>query len=322
MASLGTVAYFINQSQSNNVTSINTDDRKFAYPDKNDIGKIILQRVNSKPIVFEYKSGKWYVNEKLVGEFKISPLLKGITSSRVEHLPQKAGIPIINESLEKNGINVRVYNKKGIEVRNYDIGRDSKNDRCTYFLMKGSKQPYCMNVSGFGSMRSRFVQPIDNWRDIALFRVEPADISNLKVEYNKDYTNSFEIKNNNGTFEVEDIGSKTQGAQIDKKKLEIYLSNFQELYGEGYDNDYIYRDSIATLVPFMTVTLTKTDGDKKSIKLYPVSEMIDPNDEASSVEDALAQSKYYVHLSTGDFMVAQQKLLQPIMRPFDYFVKE
>jgi len=300
-------------------TSIDTSDRKFAFDDKDDIAKIIINRADKKVNTFTNKKGRWYINDYLVADYKINLLLNAITKIRVENLPPKTGHQTIFKSIKENGINVQVYNKSGKKVRAYDIGPDATNDRCTYLVLEGFKQPYCMNISGFGSLRSRFNQDVALWRDVAIYRLAEDEIASVKMEYNKDYTSSFEITNEGGKVSVIDIGGKTKGQQINEAKVKSYLSAFRELNGEGYDNDYILRDSINTLLPFATVTVQETNGKVKSMKLFPMAEMIDPEDESFDAEDALRLEKYFVEISNGDFMVAQQKLLKPIMRPNSYF---
>jgi len=317
---LSAVAYYLQQEKS--VDLMDTTDRQFAYADRQDIGKIVLNKKGWREQEFEYKKRNWYLNGKKVADYKITTLLKGITSTRVENLPPKEAYPTIKKSIKESGVHVEVYNRKGNKVRSYTIGPDAINDRCTYFMMDGHKTAYCMNIAGFGSVRTRFVQDEEEWWDVALYEVEESDIESIKVEYNKDYTSSFEIKRNAGSYDVVDLGGKTKGQTIDLNKVRAYLSEFRKLNGEGYDNTYMKRDSITKLLPFATISLTERTGDTKWIKLFPIAELMDPADEAFDAEDALILDKYFVEVSTGDFMVAQQRLLQPVLRPYSYFLAE
>ncbi len=318
LLALGAAAYFLRPQSG---SGIDTWDRKFAYDGT--ISKIEVHKVGTSPQSFELRKGKWYVNDQLVASYKITSLLKAITSSRIENLPPSAGVPVIFNSIKKNGVSVKVYDGSGKEVRSYSVGPDATNSRCSYFLMDGSKQPYCMNISGFGSMRTRFVQETAEWRDVALYRVPTEEIASLRVEYNKDYTSSFEIIQSGSSIEVLDIGGKTLGKAINEDRTRSYLSEFNELYGEGYDNYYEKTDSIKKLLPFATITMKKTDGSERSIRLFPMAELRDPTDEVSRAQEAaLHIQKYFVDVSNGDFMVAQQKLLKNVLRPYDFFLAE
>jgi len=316
---LAAVAYYLQHDRK--VDLMDTSDRKFAYEDVSDISKITLEKVGWRKQEFVYRDGDWYINGKKVADYKMLTLLKGITSTRVENLPSKEAYPTINKSIKKNGIKVQVYNKRGKVARSYTVGPNALNDRCTYFMMDGHKTAYCMNIAGLGAVRTRFAQDEEKWWDVALFEIEEKDLQSIKVEYNKDYTSSFEIRRNGDTFEVIDLGGKTTGKAIDQNKVRAYISEYRELNGEGYDNTYVKKDSISSLLPFATIAVTDIANQQKSIKLFPVAELMDPTDEAFDAEDALRLEKYFVGVSNGDFMVAQQKLMKPVLRPYNYFLK-
>lgn len=316
---LGIAAYFVSQS---NEKGPQVSERDFAYENVDDISRIEIRKVDWEPQIFVRKGDRWYVNDLLVADYKMPNLLKGITSTRIENLPPRSAHPTIFKSIKENGVQVKVFNKKGKKVRQFDIGPNALNDRCTYFVMEGSQNPFCMNISGFGGLRTRFVQNIERWRDVAIYNLDKEDIASVKVEYNKDYTSSFQIVNNNGTYDVIDIGGKTSGRSINENKVKSYLSHFKPLNGEGYDNGYRLRDSISALIPFVTLTVEQKDGEVKSARFFPMAELRDPADEAFDAQDVQQIEKYFVDISNGDFMVAQQRLLKEILRPYEYFVEE
>jgi len=321
LVTLGAVAYFLKTNNANDNSSIDLSDRNFAYENENNIGKIILQKPNQKAQIFERRGQDWYVNDYLVGEYKIPTLLKAITSVRVEHLPPKNTIPTIYDAIKKDGVHVEVYTKSGKKVRSYTVGPNANSGRCTYMLADGKDQPYCMNIKNFGQLRPRFVQTLDTWRDVALFRLDKEDITDLTVEYNKDYTSSFQIIKNRGDYIVKDIGGLTKGNKINQARVLDYLSEYEKLYGEGLDNNYNLKDSVSNLLPFATVTVIKKGGESKSIKLFPKEEVQNISDEVLTTDDTKQIQKYFVSTSDGDFMVAQHRLIRPIFRPYDYFIE-
>ena len=316
---LAAAAYYLRPADDGS-SSIDTRDRAFAYEDEDNIGKIVLKKVDWDEQVFERRGEDWYVNGYLVAPYKITTLLNGITRARIEHLPPKNTIPTVYDFIEKQGVSVKVYDKRGKEVRSYTVAQNSHNGRCTYFLMDGATQPYCINLKGAGKMRPRFVQQIDIWRDVALYRVPPEDIETLTVEYPKDYTSSFEIRKKGSSYDVIDIGSKTTGKEISQQAVKNYLSGFEELYGEGFANNYGKKDSVAKLVPFMRVSMTKKGGEVQTIQLYPREEVEFDTEETNDLQDSEQIEKFLVITSSGDLMLAQQELLMPILRPYDYFL--
>lgn len=318
---LGALVYFL-QAQREQSGKIDLSDRQFAYEDVDDIARIELAKPETVTQIFVKEGGKWYVNDLLVADYKITTLLKGISSSRVENIPPVAAGPEIAKSMKENGIHVSLFDKSGTKLRGYTIGPDALNDRCTYALLDGKSQYYCLNISGFGSIRTRFVHQTKEWRDVGLYRISSDDIASVKVEYHKDYLSSFQIDRSGSTFEVIDIGGKTTGKKIDQGKVNNYLSSFEELFGEGYENDYYLKDSIRQLIPFATVSVTRTDGTNQSMKLFPLEELRDPTDRVSDAQDALNQERYFLDMSTGDFMMAQQRQIKEVLRPYDYFLEK
>ncbi len=326
LISLGGIAFYLNSNSDNNKTSLSTSERDFSFP-KDQIGKITLQKVDSPMQTFTKRDGgHWYINDKYkVSQFSIPYLLQCLSDLTIHNIPSKSATQNILNDIKRVGIQVKVYDLNGDEIRSYKVGLESFDDRGTVFLMDGSKQPYNMYLKGFdGNLRSRFFQPIDKWRDREIWQYNPNDIVEVGIKYHKSQKESFKLTVEDSKIKVEPLSQfiTPSEKEVNQDIAKAYLSVFTRIYGEDYDNENIRRDSISALIPFATVAVKDKTGHINEVDFFPFRDLLLHNVNTKDLEEAKKIERFFLNHSKGDFMVTQNRMVKEVFRPYDFFLKE
>jgi hypothetical protein len=270
-----------------------------------------ITQKNNNPITFKKnQKGDWIMDDSLrANQLTIAAALAVFQKARMKFIPTKNAIEHIMAGIEKQGIQVEYLDDAGNTTKSYIIGSGAGKGDVTYFLMSGAEQPYAMEMSGFdGILRSRFDHLYENWRSPILLDENPSEIEKISVEYPKDRENSFVITKENSAYSVKPMFNTTTivNKNINSSILEAYLLNFKSLYAEGFENRNERRDSIITLVPFVTMKVKSQGEDEKSFDFYPVLTGIDPNLNPTAYQEAAKINRYFTQTNWGDFMLTQQ----------------
>jgi len=326
LIALGGIAYYLNSNSTDGKSSISGEDRNFAFP-RDQIGKLTVQKVGEKMQTFSLrKGGHWYLDDTYkVSQFTMPYLLQSVSDLTIQNIPAKNATQNILNDIERVGIKVKIYDLDGKEVRSYRVGLESNDDKGTYFLMDGSKQPYNMYVKGFdGTMRTRFFQPIDKWRDREIWQYDPNEITEIGVKYHKSQKESFKLVVTETGIAVSPLSQfiSPSDKDVDQDKARAYLSVFTRIYAEDYDNENIRKDSISTLIPFATIAVKDKSGHINEVDFYPFRDLLLKNVNTKDLEEAKKIERFFIKHSKGDFMVAQKRQVKEVFRPYDFFLKE
>ena len=325
LISLGGIAYYLNSKTDNSKSSLTSSDRNFSFP-KDQIGEITIQKVGNEMQTFTRKEGgHWYINNKYkVSQFSIPYMLQTLTELKIQNIPPKSAVVNIIKDIEKAGIQIKIYDLSGNEVRSYKVGLESYDDMGTVFMMDGSNQPYNMYLKGFdGNMRSRLFQKIDKWRDKEIWQYDPNDIVEVGIKYHKNQKESFLLKVDDSKIDVKPLSQfiTPSEKEIDQDVAKAYLSAFTRVYAEEYDNSNIRKDSIRGLLPFVTVAVKDKTGHVNEVQFFPFNDITFKNVNTKDLEDAAKIERYFVYHSKGDFMITQTRMIKEVFRPYNFFLR-
>lgn len=329
MLLLGGIAYYIHNSQENKgpaqSASYDFSDREFAVKDIDNIGKIEIQKAYQDGTVLDKRNGVWYVNGKYeANKAAVEYLLNTIKGVEIQNIPPRSSVPNIVKELERSGLHVSIYDTKGNLMKGYTIGSLAYDEMGTSFLLDGKQQPYNLFLKGFeGRLRERYSNTEEQWRSKKVRTGKPDQIEKVTMEYPKKQSQSFVLDNSTATPSVTTLSKfvKKGEKEINPDKVRAYLSEFNNLYAEGFENEYFFKDSITQLIPFATLTLEEKDKDPKVIDFYSYYEMNNPTADIDNTNPALLVERYYANVRDEDFLLVQGKLFKGIFRPYDYFVK-
>lgn len=303
--------------------SIDTYDREFAIEDDNSIGAIRIIPRDSPVLKLNREGNSWKINDKYpVRKDAIDNLLEVLTGLRIKYIPnQKASENILRE-MAVLGIKIDIYDKKDRKIKSYLMGGSPPDGRGTYFLMEGASQPYTMElVTLDGDVRPRFITSELDWRTRTMLDLDVSDILELTIDYPKQKNKSFKITKEEDQYYVKPLNPILEGRsrKLREKLVESYLLAYQNLTAEYIENNNPKRDSISQLLPFCDIQINLSNGDSKSMKFFPLVNLMDPNARQTDISIIQAVERYFVDCSWNDFMLVQQKFVGPYFREYDYF---
>lgn len=192
-------------------------------------------------------------------------------------MPNEKATETMNKQIIANHKQIDIY-KNGKLEKTWYVGSPTKTGYGTYVVLETPKEgrspvPFIVEVSGFnGNINSRFFTTWRDWRYRGVFQLDASkDIESIKVmpyeAPEEAFTLAFDEK---GDFMLFDSNSN-KIENFHKGNARKYASTFQDLYLE-YWNKLLDENQVDSLKnsapPYYEITLTKKDGEVKTIKTW------------------------------------------------------
>lgn len=309
--------YFATQQ---NATSGAPD--RFAIKNTDKIHKIMIATRDGKTFNLTRGSGKWLLDEKYkVRKAAMKTLLETTSKMQVLYIPPKAAYENVMRDVANNGILVRYFDKAGKKIKGYQIAGASADGQGTHILMEGEDQPYIVHIPIWeGILTPRFLTREEDWRDRAVIAVEYKDIKSVQIEYPNLKSASFKLEENGGKYTVEPLFPTTP--RINKPVLQgavqKYLIGFRRLEAEAIKNGLEQEAGITNQMPFAILTLTKKNGDAKTVTFYPIAETFSKEQGVMPTNPTLSTEKYFATVGT-DFLLIQQLVFGKVFMGYGGF---
>lgn len=312
----GTVWYFLANKKKQAGSHVSWD-MDFAVKNTDNIGKIFIADRTGNTVTLEQKGKVWQYNGKHPARpSAVQTLLETISQVNVLNIPPNGAVPVMVKEMAAAGIKVEIYDLDGKNIKTYYVGGVTNDERGTVLMMEGSEQPYMVHIPGFiGQIRMRFLLRDDDWRDKAIFREKPEEIQSVSVEYPQRKNESFKLeKTGEAAYDVQPYFSTTTAMRSPQRKgvAEAYLVQFEQMVAEAFETQNPLRDSVKALVPFVIVTMKKTDGQEKKLRFWPV-------DVETGRDGKNFVSRYFTDVNNEDFMLTQDRVFGGIFRGYSFF---
>ncbi len=319
----GIAYYLTTQGQSNASSNIDTSDRDFGVKDVESIKKIFIATRNKEPITLTKENGYWLINgEHRAGDNQINNILAAVSRVKVDHIPHQNARENIIRDIGLVGVKVEVYGSEKNPLKTYYVGNTTQDMLSTYYLMEGASQPYAVQMPGFvGSMRGRFTNTAKDLRSLVYIQEKPEDITEVSVEYPKQQKQSFKLTKVDNDYSVEPYYELTRkiNKPVSKARVRAYLEGFDKLAAEYIDNENTGRDTILNKVPFAILSYKTAKGSERSLKLYPLNELINQDTDLRDLESLNRVHRVFAECSWGDFLLIQMRNFQKLLRPYAFF---
>ncbi len=313
-----------------NQTTLDEAEGAFKVKDKARIGKIVLHDDKKRDIVLEKKNGLWFVNEKYEArEDIIARLLDVVTRVESQTPVSKAAHENVLREMLASNIQMQIYYEgKSKPEKVYYVGGPTLDGRATYMLMevdgKPASRPHIVRIAGFeGYLTPTYEVEEDVWRSRMVFNVNPEAIKKLEVKYPERDEQSFSIELvGRDSFVL--FNSKRQTEQVQQGYLYAYLSMFQGVQIESFENENEEKDLIMRQTPLAVISVTTQNGESKSVKLFymPVNRRSKTQVDEQGNDVKTDIDKLYIALNEDkDFGVAQIYVFGKLLRTFEEFVK-
>jgi hypothetical protein len=321
--SLSAVAYYLFSRNTNKSTNIDLPERNFAVADIQDVHKIFLAYKDRDPITFVRSASGWIINDSLqADESVIIHITNVLQNMKMLYIPPKPSTKTIAQSIGKNGIKVELYDKKDNTIKVFYIGTDTQAGDGTHMIMDGASQPYVMHLPGLlGGLRSRFEQPIRNYRDKSVLRYNPDDIKEVSLYYPKDINASFRLNTDGGNYQVEPMDPLTTPIKkaVSSSRVRAFLDGFERVAAEAIVNENEARDSILRLIPFCKMTVKDKLNNIREADFYSYDEIVIKDVKTRTVSDIADIDRFFVQVKGGDFYIVQRRVFEKVLPSYQYF---
>jgi hypothetical protein len=296
-------------------------ERDFRVAQPESIGKVFLVHRDGEQVLLERKGKQWTYN----GEWTARPdaiqnLLDALSRLQVLYKPAAAAVPNMVRSLATEGIKVEIYDRRGKLLKAYYVGGGTVDERGVFVIREGFEQPYVAHLDAWeGNPRFRYNLKGEDWRDRSIFKMDADRIMEVGIEYPAQRNQSFRLSKTQGGFEIRPFFPVTPRIQAPVRPgaVEQFLAGFESIVAEDFRNTFPARDSILQTLPFAVITVKIDKEKEESARLYPIfQEPTSPGGQDGPVE------RYFVSTSSGDFMLAQHRVLKKILWGYPFFFND
>ena len=296
-------------------------DRNFAVADTSAIRLVEFGRYGES-LILGREADAWRVNglyqahpERIKGLMMLLSRLE-VTAPVSKSLAQR-----IRAELETNGISVLILLEDGSE-KSYRVYHDGGGSEKTYMLLEGSDILFSMGVRGYrgSNLEEMYVLNARYWRDKTLIQLSPGEINYIYLEHKQDPGATFHLeRNESGSFRL--AGEVLPGSWTvpDPDRLSQYLQYFSDVFFEEY-TDMQQLSSSGTSIETEPEYVLKVVGRNKNpnhIEIFPVysidgngGKTKDPNRLVAGIPE------------TKEFVVMKYIEIDPILKPYSYFLGE
>ena len=319
-----TAWYLYNKKDDGKSTYKKTAEMDFAV-EPDEIYKIFINDRAGNKSLLTRQDDHWLLDNKYkVRPTAISGLLYTMRHLEVKYRPAKAALQNIINDFATFAIEVEVYDKNNNLIKNYYVGKTDQDGSATFMIMAEAEEPFAMHIPSFdGSLRPRYFLKGEEWRDRSVFSEKAEDIESIYVEYPKQKNKSFKLSKSGSSYNIEPFyeATPTINRSYLKGMAEKYLSGFESMVAEGFQNDNLKKDSIRALVPFCNITITKTDGEVKSVRFFPYTK-VDKYGNPVPDPEGYPFFRLNADCSWGDFMIVQQEVFKKAFWSYESFFEK
>lgn len=305
-------------------TSLLKAERTFKV-DPEEIGKIFLaDRYGSQTTLERSSNGYWIYN----GQYRaydnaIDNLLDAISRVEMNYKPPAAAVPNMVKSLSTQGLKVEIYNQNDQKIMAYYLGGTTQDETGTFIIREDFDQPYVAHLPGWtGNLRARYELIGDQWRDKAVFRADMREIEEVAVEYPQQKSQSFRLQREGRDWKVTPFYDITPVINRPEQEgaVETYLTEFEAIYAETFQNENPQRDSLSNQLPFCSIHLKKRDGSVQEAHFFPryPKSILNPDTGIPEPSGDVVE-RFSVLTKEGDFMVVQEVIFRKLFRPYSFF---
>lgn len=318
----GVTGWYFYQGQPDK-SSLLHEERTFKV-NPEEIGKIFLADRAGAQTTLERNGDHWVVN----GQYRayqnaMDNLLDAVGRIEMDYKPPAAAVPNMVKSLSTQGLKVEIYDRREKKIMTYYLGGTTQDERGTFIIRENFDQPYVAHIPGWsGNLRHRFSLQGDEWRDKAVFRAALKEIAEVFVEYPQQKSQSFRIVRDGRDWQVTPFYEITPVINRPGQEgaVETYLTEFEGIFAETFQNNNPQRDSLSNTLPFCSIHLKKLDGEVQEAHFFPRYPKSVLNQESGLPEPTGdVVERFNVLTNHGDFMVVQQSIFQKLFRPYAFF---
>lgn len=253
----------------------------------------------------------WLINSKYEArEDALTNLLNTLQQQRIKSIPTKAVAELMIKDIAVFGTKIELYSG-GHNVKTLYVGGVTSDELGTHIMVEGVDQPYIAYLPGFqGSLRSRYVMTLDDWRARRIVPFALDTLMSLQVRYNNKQQEDFELHNKNGQWQIKS-GSRYSPSENtpNESLIRSYLTELFSAGIESFDNQNPERNEWVSRSPFCEMTFKFILGSEFGLRFI-----------SPPARDNFT-GQIYIFTSADDFCLAQDRVLNKVFVGYDYFFR-
>ncbi len=306
---------------------------QFAVENIDEVQRIFIADRNGQQVLLERGEGElWIYTNKITGRKWIAnpsgihTLLQTIGKVRTRMPVAKAGVENVVKNLAVHGKKVEIYDKSGERIRTYYVGGAAERAEGTHFMMEGAEMPYIVYYpSWVGSLDTRYTTDEKTWRDRAIFRVDPATLEWIEVEYvaPSQLGASFRLEQKNAE-EISVSALNTAAATkpttpLNTRNASAFIDDFSTMIAENIIDQPALLDSVKFMPIFATVRYkTSLHTQPQTLRFRPVINLVaDRGDGDVGTRQKI--QRYVVEMGNGDVFLIQHLVARKLFWNYNYF---
>ncbi len=297
-------------------------DRQFKIENTKDIATLSIERKNYPAVIFNKKADKWYLNNGREARPEATANLFSILANlKIKYIPSAKASENLIKSIDKDGIHVRIYDKKDNLMKSFYLGPDVGDGTGTGFLMEGAQQPYVMFATNYyGSIRTRFVFDMNEYQTKNVFAEKTENIEQVEIKYPYDKPSSFTLVKKMVGYDLFNPYTNTRLPKVNEKLIEPYLNSFESIVAEYNDANNSNKEMILKQPIFCEVNIKTKNGVNRKVTLYSLPN-IEFHESKFSPKEVSPDTRFMVHSDKDDFFLIQHRVIGKILVSFDVFAK-
>lgn len=238
-----------------NQKDLNQNDkeaRNFKIINVETIDKIFLANTKGEKVLLKREGDLWMVNDQYVAKNnRITNLLKTAKGLEVKQRVPKTKQARALKNLATSNIKAEFYSNNQL-IKTYFIGSADGHTTGTYMLLinensgKNYSTPFLTYLLGFeGYLTPRYEPSQSTWRDLKIFYFPKNAIQSVKLDFPESPKSSFEIKLENGKY---NLFHNNELESENSNSVKKYLLNFKSISAERLIN----KDKTDSLLKVLT----------------------------------------------------------------------
>ncbi|NNE27460.1 MAG: hypothetical protein HKN09_11515 [Saprospiraceae bacterium] len=304
-------------------SSIQIDDREFVVENEEDIHVITIKSQGYPLVHLSRSEDIWLLNQRYkASENVVDNMLSVLTEMRLNYIPPKSQMEMIQKSIENVGMEIKTYDKDGNILSDFIMAGNTNKEDGTYCIKRDASQPYVMSMPVVeGGLRNYFNMELIAMRDKTMVELDVNKIKLIKVDYPKDITNSYQIRKDGRSyiFEPRGVQFKSSGTFSDNI-IQSYVRDFNVLKAEYISTDNPARDTIKNRLAFAEILIQMEDNRQFKMDFFPDQDIYDRTVNTVSIENLGRVDRYFVDTSWGEFYTVQHRLISKWLRTPKHFL--
>ena len=173
-----------------------------------------------------------------------------------------------------------------------------------------------------GGVRSRFEQPLQNYRDLRFFNFGKESVEKISLDYLKSQKHSFTIISNGSSYTLQSgLGQIGQENDINSKKIDNYLQGFIAKGIEHYLDSNEVNKVLLDRLPYCVFRTKLHQQSENTYLFYSYDDLFENLGNPRTPEDGKNINRFLVKLPSQEYVTIQNRNYKHLLVGYEDFLK-